>query len=67
MSSPRMKARLYLQKIWSEKRKMCFPIKRQDEGVYYLADFNIAASAITKLKDTYKLIEDILRVMIIRI
>lgn len=53
--------------IWSEKKKLCFPIKKSQEGVYYLVDFTIAASAINSLRPIYKLNEYILRVLITRI
>jgi len=51
--------------VWSEKRRLSFPIKKQQEGVYYLADFNAPAEAITRLKYTFKLNEQILRVLIL--
>jgi small subunit ribosomal protein S6 len=52
--------------IWSEKRKLVFPLKKQQEGVYYLVYFSAPSEAITKLKYTFKLNEQILRVMILR-
>lgn len=52
--------------IWSEKRKLCFPIRKHDEGSYYLVNFNLEASAITKIKYAFKLNENILRVMILK-
>jgi small subunit ribosomal protein S6 len=51
--------------IWSEKRKLIFPLKKQQEGVYYLVNFSAPSEAITKLKYTFKLNEQILRVMIL--
>lgn len=53
--------------IWSEKRKLCFRIRKYQEGMYYLVNFNLEASAITKIKYAFKLNEDILRVMILRV
>jgi small subunit ribosomal protein S6 len=52
--------------IWSEKRKLIFPIKKQQEGIYYLVNFDAPSEAITKLKYTFKLNEQILRVLILR-
>ena len=53
--------------IWSEKRKLYFPIKKYREGIYYLMNFTIAADAITKLNHAYKLNENILRVLITKV
>ena len=50
--------------IWSEKRRMCFRIKKCDEGVYYLISFSAAAEALAKITHAYKLNENILRVLI---
>jgi len=51
--------------VWSERRKLIFPIKKQQEGVYYLANFSAPSEAITKLKYIFKLNEQILRVLIL--
>lgn len=53
--------------VWSEKRKLCFPIKKHQEGVYYLINFSVGPDAPTKLTQAYKLNENILRVLITRI
>ena len=50
--------------VWSEKRKLYFTIKKFQEGVYYLVNFNIAAAAITKIRQAYKINENILRVLL---
>lgn len=50
--------------VWSEKRKLGFPIKKQREGVYYLLSFQAPAAAIKELRNIYKLNENILRVLI---
>lgn len=52
--------------VWSERRKMTFPIKKYHEGVYYLLNFGIEPGAIAKLKSTYALNDNILRVLITR-
>jgi len=50
--------------IWSERRKMMFNIKKSEEGVYYLARFELPTDAMGKIKYAFKLNESILRVMI---
>lgn len=51
--------------IWSEKRKLYFPLKKNNEGVYYLVNFTLPTDAITKIKGAYAINEDILRVLIL--
>ncbi|MFA5156963.1 MAG: 30S ribosomal protein S6 [Candidatus Omnitrophota bacterium] len=53
--------------IWSEKKKLYFPISKQHEGVYYLVNFSVTPDAIEKIRHTYKLNENILRVLITRV
>ncbi len=53
--------------IWSEKRKLYFTIKKFQEGVYYLVNFNIAPAAIVKIGQAYKINENILRVLTLAI
>ncbi len=53
--------------IWSEKRKLCFPIKKYREGVYYLANFSVTGEMIAKMENGYKLNENILRVLITKL
>ena len=50
--------------IWSEKRKLFFPIKKHKEGVYYLVCFSADTRVIPEISHEYKLNEDILRVLI---
>ncbi len=50
--------------IWSEKRKLIFPIKKQQEGVYYLVNFQAPPEAIKEMRTIYRLNEFILRVLI---
>jgi len=53
--------------VWSEKRKFCFPIKKQNDGVYYLLNFSLSEpQKISQIKEVYKLNENILRVLITR-
>jgi len=50
--------------LWSEKKKMYFPIKKFTDGVYYLMNFQAPSGAVADLKNTYSLNEFILRVLI---
>lgn len=50
--------------VWSEKRKLCFPINKHKEGIYYLMNFAIEQAEIVKINHSYKLNENILRVLI---
>lgn len=53
--------------IWSEKRKLYFPIKRFREGIYYLVIFNSLPQTISNITHEYKLNENILRVLITQV
>ena len=50
--------------VWSEKRKMCFKIKKYAEGVYYLVNFTCIPTSIDAINRVYKMNENILRVLI---
>ena len=50
--------------VWSEKRKLYFPIKKYQDAVYYLLNFNLPPLAIKEIKRTYSLNENILRVLL---
>ncbi|MDD3087088.1 MAG: 30S ribosomal protein S6 [Candidatus Omnitrophica bacterium] len=50
--------------IWSEKRKLYFPIKKYMEGIYYLLSFSLNPLVIKDIRHAYKLNESILRVLI---
>ena len=52
--------------VWAERRKLYFPIKKFMEGIYYLAAFTAPAAAIKEVRNTYKLNENILRVLFTR-
>ena len=52
--------------IWSEKKRMCFRIKKCDDGVYLLVNFTLPPQAVSELKNTYRINENILRVLITR-
>ena len=53
--------------VWSEKRKLYFPIKRCREGIYYLLNFNAVPGSIVNINHAYKLNENILRVLITKL
>ena len=58
--------KVYQSAVWSEKRKLAFPIKKHSEGVYYLVNFNAAPEAVKEITRLYRNNENILRVMITR-
>ncbi|MBI3991459.1 MAG: 30S ribosomal protein S6 [Candidatus Omnitrophica bacterium] len=53
--------------VWSEKRKLFFPIKRYREGVYYLLNFTAVPTSIKDINRAYRLNENILRVLFSRL
>jgi small subunit ribosomal protein S6 len=53
--------------LWSDRRKLAFPIKKQQEGLYYLMTFTAPAEAISKLKYAYTLNESVLRILVSRL
>ena len=55
------------QQVWSDKRKLAFSIKKYQEGIYYLMEFDISPPDILKLKQAWNLNEDILRFQILKI
>lgn len=50
--------------VWSEKKKLYFPIKKCHEGLYYLINFTIAPAFIKDIRQAYGINENILRVLI---
>ena len=52
--------------VWAEKRKLCFPINKFGEGIYYLVAFTAPSLAIKEIRHTYRLNENILRVLFTR-
>jgi small subunit ribosomal protein S6 len=53
--------------IWSERKKLAFPIKKCSEGIYFLVQFSAPSEAIKNITYTYKLNESIVRVLITRL
>lgn len=47
--------------VWLEKHRMSFPIKKCQEGTYYLINFEGVGEVNTKIRQTLKLNEKILR------
>lgn len=49
--------------VWMEKKKLYFPIKKHQEGVYYLLNFTLPPLALKEISHAYNLNENILRVL----
>lgn len=50
--------------VWAERKKLYFPIKKYNEGTYYLMNFTLSPLAVKEINHTYTLNENILRVLI---
>lgn len=53
--------------VWLERKKLFTPIKRNNEGQYYLLNFSAPGVDIKEITRAYRLNESILRVLITRI
>lgn len=53
--------------VWLERKKLYFPLNRQQEGLYYLMNFSVGPLAVKDITHAYKLNENILRVLISKI
>jgi len=53
--------------VWLERKKLFFPIKKCREGAYYLLNFTAEPKSITDINHAYKLNENILRILIIKL
>ena len=51
--------------LWAEKRRLSFPIKKNQEATYYSVKFKLKPNLIDKIRQAYRLNENILRVLII--
>lgn len=49
--------------IWMEKKKLYFPIRKYQEGVYYLLNFTLSPLVLKEISHAYNLNENILRVL----
>jgi small subunit ribosomal protein S6 len=58
------KGNIISSRIWADKRKLTFPIKKIQEASYYLVNFKLEPNAIDKIRQSYRLNENILRVLI---
>lgn len=54
-------------RVWAEKRRLCYTIKRKQEATYYLVNFRLQPADIDKLRQIYRMNENIMRFLIIRI
>jgi len=62
----KQKGKIEESKVWTEKQKLAYRIKRCDEGLYYMLRFSIMSEAISKLKQIWKINENIIRFLILR-
>lgn len=53
--------------IWQDKRKLAYPIKKYNEGLYYLMNFSMDPLSIKDINNIYKINEGILRLLITRL
>lgn len=53
-------------KVWAEKRELAYRIKKQDQGLYYLILFSLPPQNISKLKQLWKINDNILRFLVLR-
>ncbi len=60
----KQKGEISSARIWAEKRKLTFLINKNSEANYYLVNFKLPPEAVTKIKQAYRLNENILRVLI---
>jgi small subunit ribosomal protein S6 len=51
-------------RIWADKQKLTFPIKKKQEAKYYLVNFKLKPVLIDKIRQAYRLNENILRALI---
>ncbi|MCM8779582.1 MAG: 30S ribosomal protein S6 [Candidatus Omnitrophica bacterium] len=51
--------------VWSERRPLCFTVKKYKEAVYYLTEFNLDPLVVAKVRAQYRLNENILRFLIL--
>jgi small subunit ribosomal protein S6 len=54
-------------KVWLEKRRLAYRIKKYDEGLYYLIHFSVTPEAISRLKQVWRINDNILRFLILRL
>lgn len=59
--------RIINNQVWLEKQKFTFEIKKQNEGTYYLINFESKGLGIEKIRAALKLNEKVLRSLITKI
>jgi len=62
----KIKGEIISKDFWQEKRTLAYPIKKEKEACYYLVNFKAEPDSISKLRQIYRLNEDILRFLIIK-
>ena len=50
--------------IWHKERPLAFPIKKQQEGTYYLTWFRLSPDKLDALRQSYRLKDEVLRLLI---
>ena len=53
--------------VWIEKHRLTYPIRKQNEGTYYLVNFESDGQAVKKIEPILRLNERILRYLISRV
>ncbi len=48
------------------KRRLAYPIKKQFEGFYYVAEIELPATAVRGLERSLRVVEEIIRYLIVR-
>ena len=61
------KGKIINSQIWLEKHKLTFPIKKCDEGTYYIINFEGDSGVVAKVKPILRINENILRFSFIRV
>lgn len=52
--------------FWQENRILAYPIKKEKSGSYYQVNFKMKPDLISKLRQIYRLNENILRFLIVK-
>ena len=53
-------------KVWSERRRLAYPIKKSQDGIYCLISFKAEPKHVLALKQVYRLNENILRLLVVK-
>ncbi len=53
------------QKVWIEKQKMAFPIKKVQDGTYYLIHFQASGAGVQAVRNAMRLKEKVLRSLLL--